>query len=96
MRAGRPVPLVWAEARLVLTGTLLAGDQDVRPHAPALIAEAVGALPDGVPRPRLRADSGLFSADAAYAAVTAGAEVAIAAGLRTAAIATSAPAATAA
>lgn len=79
VRAGRPVPLVWAEAGLVLTGTLLAGDQDVRPHAPALIAEAVGTLPDGVPRPRLRADSGLFSADLAYAAVTAGAEVAIAA-----------------
>ena len=79
VRAGRPVPLVWAEAGLVLTGTLLAGDQDVRPHAPALIAEAVGTLPDGVSRPRLRADSGLFSADVAYAAVTAGAEVAIAA-----------------
>ena len=79
VRAGRPVPLVWAEAGLVLTGTLLAGDQGVRPHAPALIAEAVGTLPDGVSRPRLRADSGLFSADAAYAAVTAGAEVAIAA-----------------
>jgi hypothetical protein len=73
------VPLVWAGAGLVLTGMLLAGDQDVRPHAPALIAGAVGTLPDGVSRPRLRADSGLFSADAAYAAVTAGAEVAIAA-----------------
>src|SRR5664280_2876838 len=35
VRAGRPVPLVWAESGLVLTGTLLAGDQDVRPHAPA-------------------------------------------------------------
>src|SRR5664280_3228084 len=45
---GRPVPLVWAESGLVLTGTLLAGDQDVRPHAPALIAAAVAALPDGV------------------------------------------------
>ena len=72
-------PLVWAEAGLVLTGTLLAGDQDVRPHAPALIAEAVGALPDGVPSPRLRADSGLFSADVAYAAVAAGADSAVAA-----------------
>ena len=79
MRAGRPVPLVWAEAGLVLTGTLLAGDQDVRPHAPALIADAVGALPDGVARPRLRSDAGLFSADVAYAAVTAGADFAIAA-----------------
>src|SRR5450759_3917663 len=56
---GRPVPLVWAESGLALTGTLLAGDQDVRPHAPALIAAAVAALPDGVGRPRLRADSGL-------------------------------------
>ena len=79
MRAGRPVPLVWAEAGLVLTGTLLAGDQDVRPHRPALIAAAVGALPDGVLRPRLRADSGLFSAEVAHAAVAAGADFAVAA-----------------
>ena len=33
VRAGRPVSLVWAEAGLVLTGMLLAGDQDVRPPA---------------------------------------------------------------
>src|SRR5450759_737028 len=76
---GRPVPLVWAESGLVLTGTLLAGDQDVRPHAPALIAAAVAALPDGVGRPRLRADSGLFSAEVAGAALAAGADFAIAA-----------------
>lgn len=79
VRAGRPVPLVWAESGLVLTGTLLAGDQDVRPHAPALIAQAVDALPDGLGRPRLRADSGLFSAKVADAAVEAGADFAIAA-----------------
>ena len=79
VRAGRPVPLVWAESGLVLTGTLLAGDQDVRPHAPALIAAAVAALPDGVGRPRLRADSGLFSAEVAGAALAAGADFAIAA-----------------
>src|SRR5664280_33710 len=79
VRAGRPVPLVWAESGLVLTGTLLAGDQDVRPHAPALIAAAVAALPDGVGRPRLRADSGLFSAEVAGAALAADADFAIAA-----------------
>src|SRR5450759_333503 len=43
VRAGRPVPLVWAESGLVLTGTLLAGAQDVRPPAPALIAVAIEA-----------------------------------------------------
>lgn len=79
VRAGRPVPLVWAEAGLVLSGALLAGDQDVRPHAPALVAEAVAALPAGAGRPRLRADSGLFSGDVAAAAVAAGADFAIAA-----------------
>lgn len=79
VRAGRPVPLVWAEAGLVLTGTLLAGDQDVRPHAPALVAEAIAALPEGVGRARLRADSGLFSGEVAHAAVDAGADFAIAA-----------------
>src|SRR5664280_915051 len=60
---GRPVPLVWAESGLVLTGTLLAGDQDVRPHAPALVAAAVAALP----------------AEVAGAALAAGADFAIAA-----------------
>ena len=79
VRAGRPVPVVWAESGLVLTGTLLAGDQDVRPHAPALIAQAVAALPEGVARPRLRADSGLFSGEVARAAVESGADFAIAA-----------------
>lgn len=79
VRAGRPVPVVWAEAGMVLTGTLLAGNEDVRPHAPGLVGQAVAALPDGLGRPRLRADSGLFSADVARAALAAGADFAIAA-----------------
>src|SRR5664280_2391147 len=44
VRAGRPVPLVWAESGLVLTGTLLAGDQDVRPHPGVAPADALLAL----------------------------------------------------
>lgn len=79
VRAGRPVPLVWAEAGLPLTAALLAGNEDPRPHASALVAEAVAALPAGTGRPRLRADTGLFSGDVAWAAVNAGADFAIAA-----------------
>lgn len=78
-RAGRPVPLTWAEGGLVLTGKLLAGDNDPRPHAPALIREAIAALPQGCARPRVRADSGLFSGDVARSALNAGADFAIAA-----------------
>ena len=51
----------------------------MRPHAPALVAEAIAALPEGVGRARLRADSGLFSGEVAHAAVDAGADFAIAA-----------------
>ena len=79
VRAGRPVLVTWAEAGVVLTGELLAGDQDPRPTAPNWIRQAVAALSKGTKRPRVRCDSGLFSGDVAWAAVGADADFAIAA-----------------
>lgn len=78
MRAGRPVVVSWANAGLPVTSRLLAGDQDVRPVAPALIGEAVAALPAGLHRPIIRADCGLFSAAVARAALANEADFAIA------------------
>lgn len=74
-RVGRPHPAVWAEAGLVLAGVLGSGRDDPRPQAPGLIARAVAALPGGLGRPRVRADSGFFD----KAALANGADFAIAA-----------------
>lgn len=78
-RAGRPHPAVWAEAGVVLAGVLGSGADDPRPQAPGLITRAVSALPEGLPRPRVRADSGFFDKAVAEAALAAGADFAIAA-----------------
>lgn len=78
-RVGRPHPAVWAEAGLVLAGELGSGRDDPRPQAPALIARAVAALPEGLGRPRVRADSGFFDKAVAAAALANGADFAIAA-----------------
>ncbi|MGH3267071.1 MAG: hypothetical protein ACRDNS_34390, partial [Trebonia sp.] len=77
--AGRPVLVTWAEAGTVLTGRLLAGNQDPRPTAPTLVRQAIAALPSGCRRPRVRCDAGLFDGAVAWAAVDAGADFAIAA-----------------
>ncbi len=76
---GRPHPAVWAEAGVVLGADLGSGKSDPRPQAPELIARAVLALPDGLLRPIVRTDSGLFDAKVARAALRAGADYAIAA-----------------
>jgi hypothetical protein len=78
-RVGRPHPAVWAEAGVVLAGVLGSGADDPRPQAPKLIARAVSALPAGLGRPRVRADSGFFDKAVAEAALAAGADFAIAA-----------------
>lgn len=76
-RAGRPLLATWAEAGVALAADLLAGDQDPRPHAVRLLGRAVAALPAGLGRPRLRADSGFFDHALAKAALQAGCDFAI-------------------
>lgn len=78
-RCGRPYPVTWAEAGVVLAADLLAGNDDPRPVTPGLVARAVAALPPGLGRPRIRADAGLFDGKIAWAALQAGADFAIAA-----------------
>lgn len=79
-RAGRPLLATWAQAGLTLAAELLAGNQDVRPRAAAMLRRALAALPEGVAGPpRVRADSGFFTAELAHAAVQAGCDYAVAA-----------------
>jgi Transposase DDE domain group 1 len=76
-RAARAFPATWAETGVVLAGELFAGDCDPRPHAPDLIRRAVAALPEGLDRPRVRADVGFFDHRVADAALAAGADFGI-------------------
>ena len=77
-RVGRPVPAVWAEAGVAVAAELLSGDTDPCASAARLVGRAVAALPAGLARPRVRADSGLFDGKIAWAAIEAGADFAIA------------------
>jgi len=53
----------WAQAELPLAADLIAGNDDVRPHAAGLLARALASLPTQVcGRPRVRADAGYFDA----------------------------------
>lgn len=78
-RAGRPHVACWAEAGMVLAADLLAGDEDPRPGAAALIADAAATLKTvGVgTRPRVRTDAGYFAAGIAWAAVRNGCDFSI-------------------
>jgi hypothetical protein len=78
-RTYRPHPAIWAEAGWALAADLGSGRSDPRPQAPSLIKRAVAALPCGLGRPIVRADSGFFSGDVARAAIEHGADFAIAA-----------------
>jgi Transposase DDE domain group 1 len=68
-RCGRPHPAVWAEAGVVLCADLGSGKSDPRPQAPSLIKRSVAALPKGLLRPIIRADSGFFDRGVANAAL---------------------------
>jgi hypothetical protein len=61
---------VWAEAGWVLAADFGSGKSDPRPQAPALLARALTALPAGLSRPIVRADSGFFDATLAKAALS--------------------------
>ena len=78
-RAGRAHPVVWAEAAMVVAADLGSGRDDPRPQAPSLIARAAAALPEGLGRPRVRADAGFFDRAVAEAAIVNGCDFAIAA-----------------
>ena len=80
VRSGRAHLASWAQAELPLAADLIAGNDDVRPHAAGLLARALASLPTQVcGRPRVRADAGYFDATLAHAAVELGCDFAIAA-----------------
>lgn len=83
-RSGRPIPVTWAETGWTLAADLVAGNVDPRPLAAGLIGRAVAALPQGLGRPRVRCDAGLFDKSVAWAAVDHGCDFAIAAKRNTA------------
>jgi len=91
-RAGRPHLVTWAEGAVTIAAELLAGNQDVRSRAAAMLGRGLAAVPDPVRAelaqagrvPRVRADAGYFAADLANAAVEAGCDSAIAAKRNTA------------
>jgi len=64
--AGRPVPIVWAEAGLTLSARLLSANQYPRPRAKRMLEKALRGLPEGLGRPRFRFDSGFFSGALAW------------------------------
>jgi hypothetical protein len=59
--AYRPHPAIWAESGWALAADLGSGKSDRRPQASSVVARAVAALPEGLSRPIVRADSGFFS-----------------------------------
>ena len=77
-RVYRPHPAVWAEAGWVLAADFGSGRSDPRPQAPALLARAIAALPEGLLRPIVRADSGFFDSKLATAALSLSCDYAIA------------------
>ena len=78
-RVGRPHVACWADTATVLAADLLAGNEDPRRDAPALLRRALAALPSAARagRIRLRADAGYFAGQLARAALFADIEFAI-------------------
>jgi hypothetical protein len=62
-RVGRPHVATWADTATVLAADLLAGNQDPRRDAPALLRRALAALPAAARagKVRMRADAGYFA-----------------------------------
>lgn len=75
--AYRPHPAIWAETGWALAADLGSGRSDPRPQAPSLLRRALRALPDGLGRPIVRADSGFFDHKLADSALAAGCDFAI-------------------
>ena len=70
-RVGRPHVATWADTATVLAADLLAGNEDPRRDAPALLRRALAALPAPARtgRIRMRADAGYFAGQLARAAL---------------------------
>ena len=90
-RAGRPHLATWAEAGVTTAADLLAGNDDVRPRAAAMLRRGLAGVPEQVraaaakaDRLRVRADAGYFTADLAQTSVEEGCDFAIAAKRNTA------------
>ena len=68
-RVGRPHVATWADTATVLAADLLAGNEDPRRDAPALLRRALAALPAAARggRIRMRADAGYFAGQLARA-----------------------------
>ena len=77
-RVYRPHPAIWAEAGWALACDFGSGRTDPRPQAKGLLERALGALPDGLLRPIVRADSGFFDHKLAEAALSQDCDYAIA------------------
>jgi hypothetical protein len=78
-RVARPHVACWADAATVLAADLLAGNEDPRRDAPALLRRTLAALP-AVARTgpiRLRADAGYFAGQLARAVLFAEVDFAI-------------------
>ena len=75
---GRAHLATWAEAGVALAGQLGSGIDDPRPEAADVLARALAVLPEGLPRPIARADSGYHDAKIARAAVGLGCDFAFA------------------
>src|SRR4051812_7293409 len=78
-RVGRPHVATWADTARVRAAALLAGNEDPRRDAPALLRRSLAALPAPARagRIRLRADAGYFAGQLARAALFADVEFAI-------------------
>jgi hypothetical protein len=77
--AGRVLLGTWAEAGVALAVETMAGNTDPRPAAPDVVTAAIGGLPAGLDRPRVRMDSGFFDRQIIDAVLAAGADVCVAA-----------------
>ena len=78
-RVGRPHVATWADTATVLAADLLAGNEDPRRDAAALLRRALAALPAAAraARIRLRADAGYFAGQLDRAALFADIEFAL-------------------
>ncbi|MGE0794911.1 MAG: IS1380 family transposase [Acidimicrobiia bacterium] len=77
--AGRVLLGTWAEAGVALAATTMAGNDDPRPAAPDVVSAAIGGLPAGLGRPRVRMDSGFFDRTIIDAVLAAETDVCVAA-----------------